>query len=117
VTVLFGGRQEALQTDTWEYDGVSWTKVPVTTAPRVSYRPGDTMAWDASMARCVLVADGCRAAMWEWDGVAWTEDCLPAWLRNLRQSTLTHDDTRGVLVHFGGYWNLDQPSSNETWEH
>ena len=77
VVVLFGGFGSggAALTDTWEWDGTSWSqRATIGPPPAVSF--GSTMVYDDDLHRSVLFggldANG-AVAMWEWDGARWTE--------------------------------------------
>lgn len=76
--VLFGGgyatpmgRVELF--DTWEWDGTTWTQVPVTPSPVVAH----AMVYDAARQRTVLLGhvwptNAESREIWEWDGRAWS---------------------------------------------
>lgn len=79
--VLFGGRagqfpNETIRTDTWEWDGGSWTQ-RATTGP--SPRVHQSMAYDRARQRVVLyggfsvVSNQELRDVWEWNGTAWTQ--------------------------------------------
>jgi len=79
--VLYGGRSgsfpnEALLTDTWEWNGTAWSKV-ADTGP--SARVHQHMAYDRLRSRVVLYGGFDIAAqtelrdIWEWNGTTWTK--------------------------------------------
>src|SRR5262249_14262812 len=73
VVVLHGGlnypsyplQQEKLS-DTWEWDGTTWTERTETPAPPAA-APYESMAYDAARGVVVLSTPD----LWEWDGNAW----------------------------------------------
>lgn len=77
--VLFGGRavsNNQVLSDTWEWDGVTWTqRTPATPPPA---RNGHTMTWDPIRRRVVMFGGGTGTPgtvfndTWEWDGNEWT---------------------------------------------
>lgn len=77
VVVLFGGRGNGGPlSDTWEWDGTTWTeKTPLDTPLP---RSGHALAYDPIRGRVVLFGgqDGSGQALgdtWEWDGENWIE--------------------------------------------
>lgn len=77
--VLHGGLSgrfpnEILRTDTWEWDGLAWTR-RATTGPTA--RAHQSMAYDRARQRVVLYGGFSASAgelrdIWEWDGSVWT---------------------------------------------
>lgn len=123
--VLFGGFGEAGgvaidQSDTWEWDGTTWTQRFPAHAP--SPRGGVAMTYDASRQRIVMFGGGLGGYMmptfddtWEWDGTDWTQ-CFPAHRPTAARSCcLAYDSQRQVSVLFGG---LSTPyvKQDSTWE-
>ena len=126
-TVLFGG-VETLSTgykydsDTWEFDGSTWTQVSTNGPPASAL---GAMAYDSNRGVSVLFGGGTAtgflpAATWEWNGTAWTQRStahtppLRVW------NGLTYDSTRHVVVLFGGS-SVDAGGNhillNDTWEY
>lgn len=111
-TVLFGGYVKGGFTvsDTWEWNGMSWTRRPVA-GPHFRYdRPA--MAYDSVRGVMILVGAG----TWEWDGVAseWTlrtNDGPSSRSETEWATSMVFDAARGVTVHFGAGRDF-----NETWE-
>ena len=79
--VLYGGQSGTFPnivvfTDTWEWDGTSWTQ-RATTGP--TSRVHQTMAFDRARGRVVLYGGFNAAAqqelrdVWEWDGTSWQQ--------------------------------------------
>lgn len=139
VTVLFGGEGlSGLLSDTWEWDGATWTQpiaqTPTPThtpnAPTVTPTPTDrpaarqahALVYDAQRQRTTLFG-GCldiACAMpyddtWEWNGSAWA--WRPATPRPPARSSygLAYDGARHLAVLFGG---LDRFGGRlgDTWE-
>ncbi len=112
VTVLFGGRASWDISDTWEWDGTSWTQ-RLGTAPYP--RDLHAMAYDSQRAVIVVFGGdysdlGGLSDTWEYDGANWT------WRTNSGPSPrathgMAYDGTRGVTVLFGG-----DPAARDTWE-
>lgn len=98
--VLFGGVSLTPAyhhpSDTWEWDGASWLRIPArTTPPRCS---DCQLTWDGNRRRVVLMAFD---HVWEWDGVDWFEraERLP---RGRYEAALAWDSTRARVMLFGG---------------
>jgi hypothetical protein len=123
--VLFGGRADPVINnkvvptyfmDTWEWDGLNWTKVS-DVGPNPRLRPG--FAFDHVRGRLILFGGSdentkLHRDTWEWNGEDWTqlsdEGPSPAhWL------AMTSDSERKQVVLYGGethnFVKLD-----ETWE-
>jgi hypothetical protein len=125
-TVLFGGYgiDDATQGlryfgDTWEWDGVSWTKVPTTVAP--SARGWFAMAYDVDRRKTVLFGgyDMYRAPIhyddtWEWDGAQWTKAVTPVSPQGRWGHAMAYDVDHKRTVLFGGNDGADY--TNDTWE-
>lgn len=124
VTVLFGGKAEFHEDDTWEWDGIDWIQKFSTEKPLV--RRGHAMAYD-SIREIVVLFGGISASSylndtWEWDGNNWV-DVSPIGTEgvdfpSLRQThAMVYDFTRGVIVLFGGYYyDGAHINYNDTWE-
>lgn len=98
VVVMFGGGDVTL-TDTWEYDGVDWTRRRPPSTPG-----GETarMVYDRDRKRCVLYGGGGPASTWEWDGSIWRSRALsgPVFARQL--PGLAYDRAERRVVLMGG---------------
>jgi hypothetical protein len=121
--VLFGGSSsgEELATDTWEYDGTSWTRVATDGPPP---RAHFGMAYDARSRHVVIfggLAKGAGASYraagdtWAWDGKVWRR------LADTGPSPRTHikmafDRATNRIVLFGGQAN-GRPTTSlaDTW--
>ena len=120
VTVLFGGSGAAgacgtpdsvMCSDTWLWDGASWTEVTPDAVPPA--RRDHAIVYDAARARTVLFGgqggnDTCGtsgslcADAWVWDGDTWAE-ATPSGSPPARdRHALAYDAAREVTVLFGG---------------
>lgn len=119
VVVVFGGMPAggALLDDTWEWDGVTWTRrFPLHAPPP---RHGGAMAFDAQRQTCVLVGgygtSGPLGDTWAWDGFDWS--LLAAVGPDPRGlHAVAYDSGRGRLVLFGGDRGGGQANLADTWE-
>lgn len=111
VTVLFGGWHGDVLGDTWEWNGVVWTRVS-TSGPQP--RNWHAMVYDSARGVVVLFGgrDGAAQPLgdtWEWNGSEWTEVATTG--PSARSShSMAYDSGRGVTVLFGGV------SQSDTWE-
>jgi len=120
--VMFGGRGQCgtfcMLSDTWEWDGSTWTQRVVTTGP--SPRTSHGMAYDESRGRVVLFGgDGPRVLeflsdTWEWDGTAWVDASPPSGQPQGRSHpAMAYDSLRRRVVVSCGY----APSPiDDSWE-
>lgn len=139
VVVLYGGRMCEVTpfacangnvgsridyTDTWEWNGATWTQIAVNGPP---HRIGAPLVWDPIRQKLVLFGGMNNANipvndMWEYDGTAWTQVAqlgdpthgIPLG-RNLH--CFAFDRSRGVFVMHGGQHteSVLQPRG-DTWE-
>lgn len=111
--VLFGGSADSGEDETWEWDGISWTKLDPVHKP--TPREAPAMAFDSSRGRTVLFGGmGADNETWEWDGSDWTMmDSIDKPSVRFGHA-MTYDSIRGKTVLFGGAY--DGPCSDETWE-
>ena len=101
--VMFGGRSipgSVLLTDTWEWDGTTWSDVtPATPSPTSE---ACSLAYDAAQARSLMTCwtydVSYHGETWSWDGVAWSPHVAanPLPLPGLG---LVYDATRAQVVH------------------
>jgi hypothetical protein len=129
--VLFGGYgivnwSAVYRSDTWEWDGTTWTQVPtvVTPPPRL----GAGMTYDAAHERVVLFGGytgestdggGVLGDTWQWDGRVWTESTPTSSPPAAQKSELAYDLSRQRVVLFGGCNEPAYLSINchaDTWE-
>jgi hypothetical protein len=129
VTVLFGGVYQREDTsynwlsDTWEWDGTSWTQRMVTgPSGRAS-----AMSYDAARGVTVLFGGsndpwGCGQCggilgdTWEWDGASWTQRTSQSAPARRFGHAMVYDSARHVTVLFGGRCSWDCIMAPETWE-
>ncbi|HEY5949762.1 MAG TPA: DUF4215 domain-containing protein, partial [Kofleriaceae bacterium] len=105
--VLFGGWTPGPNLgDTWEWDGVSWTRIRTKHSP--APRLAAASAYDAKRHRVVLFGGfqlNYGAPLndtWEYDGVDWTERTPAASPSARAAAAMAFDGNRGMLVLFGG---------------
>src|SRR5262249_8994168 len=105
-TVLFGGYDSSFvyHADTWEWDGVVWTRRAPANSPAV--RIGGAVAYDLVRGCPVLFGGGGSGSVlladtWEWDGTNWLQR-LPAQSPSARGGALAFDLARNRTVLFGG---------------
>jgi hypothetical protein len=122
VAVLFGGGNNGLLGDTWEWDGTVWTQRQPTVSPPARY--GASMVYDTGRQKIMLFGGHgwggkLLSDTWEYDGFTWTERTPwigasppPRWLH-----AMTYDTTRGVAVLFGGESSslVNTPNFSDTW--
>jgi hypothetical protein len=123
--ILFGGKDAAFTTlsDTWEWDGSSWTELaPITAKP--PGRSFHAMAHDPARGRIVL-SGGLALSLgdplpqphdtWEWNGSSWAE--IVSERNSVASSRFAHamsyDTSRGRVVLFGG--TTGSTELNDTW--
>jgi hypothetical protein len=117
VTVLFGGFAGfgGFVTDTWEYDGTSWTqRMPPQAPPGRLYTAA---AYDANRRRTVLFGGQDQAMVqlgdtWEYDGLTWTQITPPVAPSGRSGHSMVYDPLRRRVVLFGG-----SGGPAETWEY
>ncbi len=124
-TVLFGGRGLFLPddeySDTWVWDGDSWTDVTPSAGPSPLPRFPAPMAYDVARQQVVLFGaqrhDGAGFVfvddVWTWDGAAWTQRTPAASPGPREQHAMAYDPVRGRTVAFGG---VDGAPLSGTWE-
>jgi len=125
--VLFGGWGPtsggtscpcAHHSDTWEFDGSTWTEIATPTSPLGRQEPG--LVFD-SVRGVLVMFSGFRFTptgglddTWEYDGTDWTQITPPTSPPARRGVGMAYDASRGRVVAFGGrngsHWN-------DTWEY
>lgn len=113
--VTFGGYYESgkLLGDTWEFDGLDWTRSEPTSGP--SARSSHAMAFDSVRGVTVLFggtdAAGYTNETWEFDGLDWSPGPVaPAALIPTYDQTMAFDSFRSVAVLVGPWpeaWEYD----------
>ena len=125
-TVFFGVTNATPpRTETWEYDGQSWTLVSTVGPPRYDA----AFAFDPVRKRVYLqggydltTTNGIPASdMWSWDGTTWSSVTLPTGttLTSPREgASLAFDYKRGTLLLFGGKTSngVSQSLMNDLWQ-
>ena len=104
--------------DTWEYDGITWTRVYPAASPLGRW--AHAMAYDAARQRTVLFggygptypSGSGLDDTWEYDGINWTPMSVPISPAARQQHGMVYDSGRGCVVMFGGTAGRD-----ETWEY
>lgn len=112
--VLFGGDDDSTNCDgsgsstcrgTWEWDGMSWTRVS-TSGP--SARTATAMAYDPSRAGVLLFGGSTGAAQtWLWNGAAWSLIATAGSIVGRSGHGMELDESRGRVVVFGGSHDTD----------
>lgn len=115
-TVLFGGRDNWILGQTWEWDGSTWLQRTPPTTP--SDRFGHSMCFARDRGRTVLfggiTAGGRDGQTWEWDGNDWSIRAIGGPAPRAGQ-TMTFDTARNRVVLFGGFDAAINPLG-DTWE-
>ena len=121
--VMFGGAAGYLgndqwdyKTDTWEWDGAQWTRMPSPELP--AGRSDHAMAYDEKRGVTVLfggVRNGERLSdTYEWNGKAWKK-ITPYISPSARSGhEMIYDRVREKIVIYGGYGN--DVFNNDAWE-
>jgi len=113
--VLFGGAGygDTLD-DTWEWDGVAWTRFQAAPAPPARMSPA--LAWDPGSS-AVLLFGGDQALddTWHWSQGDWSDPAAAGSPPGRRWHALATDTNRSRVVLFGG-WDEDDDRRNDTWE-
>ncbi len=104
-TILFGGgtdlSQNANHSDTWSWNGNSWTLV-ATTGPSARYRAG--FEYDASKDKIVLFGGNSGGALshevWELNGATWAGPTIAPF--GAGAHFCVYDDAASHIISFGG---------------
>lgn len=116
VTVLFGGTSSSFApadlTDTWEFDGASWTQVVTANAP--SEPTFSSMCYDVARGVCVLTGGTSffgapDQKTWEYDGSNWVDRTAAVGMApsatpglGVQNAKMVYDASRSVSVLYGG---------------
>jgi hypothetical protein len=101
-TVLYGGTSSTSSGgipygDTWEWDGVAWTQIPVSGPPATAEH---AMAYDAARQRTVLFTP---SRTWEFDGFSWQLALInPEMMWGRTNAAFAYDADRQRCVLYGG---------------
>jgi galactose oxidase-like protein len=105
--VLFGGIASdgvTLLSDTWVWDGISWTQQSPSSSPPGRY--GHAAVFDAVRGQVVLFggsgSGGVLNDTWVWDGNNWTQKSPTANPPVRAFQTMAFDSSHGQVVLFGG---------------
>jgi cysteine-rich repeat protein len=119
VTVLFGGINDELSNQTWEFDGQVWTPRSFLVSP--SARTGHQLAYDSDRNVTILFGGSESTRLlndtWEYDGVSWTLLSPTASPSPRAQHAMAYDSAAKRVVIFGGSTIANDVSGslNETW--
>lgn len=117
--VLFGGLgSTGYLSDTWEYDGTTWTSISPTVSPEK--RDSHAMAFDIARGVTVLFGGYGRLGYplddtWEYDG-NWHEINVAKRPAARYHHVMVYDERRHVVVMFGG-WGNGNVVLGDTWEY
>ena len=111
--VLFGGEsRRGLRSDTWTWDGTTWTKQTPATTPPARYEAA--MDYDAATGTDVVFGglgnNRTLADTWTWDGTTWTKQAPAASPPARRLAPMAYDTATGTVV----MW-VYGASENQTW--
>ncbi len=114
--VVFGGALGGLGSDTWTWDGTTWSQHTPYASPSARYR--HAMAYDAARRRVVLFGGsddvGALSDTWEWDGRTWAQR-TPSRSPPARSShAMAWDPVRQRVVLVGG--RTATAALSDTWE-
>ena len=111
--VLFGGLAEEFVTDTWTWDGASWTKHSPLTSPRTGAYAA--IAYDEAARRVVLF--NVWGETWLWDGTAktWTQQTTAISPSPRYFASMAYDRSSRRIVLFGGWDPRTGARHNDTW--
>jgi hypothetical protein len=119
VVVVFGGRTDEAFSDTWEYDGSSWTLIDTANAPVARF--WHSMVYDSNRQRMVLYG-GLNADLgilfsdtWEYDGSDWQEVVTATSPPAMNSMSMAFDSHANKVVLFGGQGYAGE--YNGTWEY
>ncbi len=118
--VLFGGHaydgSDRYLSDTWEWDGASWTDRTPTASPPGRLWHG--MAYESPRGRVVLFGgydgDAPLGDTWEWDGGAWVERATFDGPAPRLGHAMAYDAATERVVLFGGF--SGRAPLDDTWE-
>ncbi len=145
--VLYGGIQDGdydktfkdygqpALSDTWEWDGTTWTQVALT-GPNPGPRCYHAMAYDSERKKTILFGGGDKVYLpqfrivsdmiwytdvWEWDGVEWKQVESSGIEPPVRAAhRMVYDSKRNRIIMHGGIYKVITPflyeSDTNTWE-
>ena len=124
--VMFGGELDntTFYSDTWLWDGTSWSQVLPASQPPGRY--GQGMAYDAALGQTVMFG-GTNASTelndnWVWDGTNWTSETTPTALTaRIVPNSVTYDAALGQVMLYSGFnpdtgtWEWGPPGISVVW--
>ena len=120
VIVMFGGRTGEAFSDTWEYDGATWTQVNTANSPPARF--WTSMVYDSNRQRMVLYggwdeyfAGDMFGDTWEYDGSDWQEVITATSPPAMSAMSMAFDSHANKVVLFGGQDFAGE--YNDTWEY
>lgn len=122
VAILFGGDGTGYSrlNDTWEFDGMHWTRVAPSQSPPGRTNIDQTLVYDSNRRRVVIFGGlgtgGYLGDTWEYDGTTWTQIDTTVSPPRRDSHAMVFDSRRNVTVLFGGY-SSSGSSLNDTWEY
>jgi hypothetical protein len=123
-TVVFGGMgvrvgnaDTPILDDTWEFDGVAWSRIAVAGPPA---RAGAGAAYDSKRGLVILFGgsnhQGVMNDLWSWDGRAWKK-LAEGGPEPRVMGYIAYDQKRDRIVLFGGRRGVpDNADLGDTWE-
>jgi hypothetical protein len=115
-TVVFGGTNanHSDVTDTWEWNGSTWTDV----TPAVSPQPtaGHSLVFDRARGKVLMFGHYNTDDVYQWDGIAWTLVLAVTAKPGPRfYPAVTYDDARSELLAYSGELSAFEPALYDTW--
>ncbi len=110
-TVVYGGAflGPTFWTDTWRWNGTSWSQAVSANVPSAMYEPA--MCYDE--ARRCMVLNG-AGQTWEWNGTNWQQRLAAHTPGARSHHTMAYDASRQRTVLFGG--RIGATDQFDTWE-
>ena len=123
VVVMYGGMPAQFSnspfTDTWEWDGTTWTEVVTANSPTPARTTHHNMTYDPTTQRVLLFGGGTTPGqtvygdVWEYDGLDWTQlDTGTGPEPRIASCVGWVAGAGGMVVAGGGWWD---PYYNDTW--
>lgn len=116
-TLNNGGEQGKSVSDTWEWDGATWTLQKPLQIPPALATP--TMAYDPVALQIIMLESGGTAntpmQTWAWDGSTWFPRAPVSMPPGRDRQSMVYDATRGEIVLFGGVNLATNTPYGDTW--
>jgi hypothetical protein len=120
VMVMFGGLDTTGRklSDTWEWNRIRWTHAAHDGPPA---RFGAGIAYDSKRGETILFGgvDSANTKLndtWLWDGTTWRQASSPVSPPPRSEGYMAFDESRSVVVMFGGEGAVTVPTLGDTWE-